>query len=68
MVATLRKRYATIAMALVLLTGIFGWTPMVGLAASMQQTGAMHVHTTHQIVGFRPHSECPPPPYNCIGG
>ena len=68
MVATLRRGYVVVALAVVLLAGMFGGTSNMGFAASLHQTGAMQVHATHQGVGFRPHIECPPPPYNCIGG
>lgn len=65
MVATLQKRSVALALAFVLFAGTFGWANMVN-AAPLHHSGA--IHTTQQLAGLHPHLNCPPPPYNCMGG
>jgi hypothetical protein len=61
MAVSLKKALTAIALTLVLLASLFGWT--MRIEAAMPQHFA-NVSTSHQIVLVR-RAVCPPPPYDC---
>lgn len=65
MVATFKRGYVVLAVIIVLLTGMFGWTMKTEMAAPLHHTSV--IQTTQQSTAFKPRIECPPPPYNCGG-
>jgi hypothetical protein len=63
MIATFKRGYVVVALAFVLLAGMFGWTMKTELAAPLHHSS--FVQTTQQSTAYSPRIECPPPPYSC---
>nr|HET6903206.1 hypothetical protein [Ktedonobacteraceae bacterium] len=63
MIATLKRGYVVVALVVVLLASMAGWTMKTEMAAALHHTSV--IPTTQQSTAFNPRIECPPPPYNC---
>jgi hypothetical protein len=60
---SLRQAAILVALALVLLVGLVGWTMSMAKAGSIHHTPI--VHTSHFLADGGPGYICPPPPYYC---
>jgi hypothetical protein len=62
MVTFFHKTYVALVLAIVLLTGLVGWTMKVQMAPPLHNSASIHA------VADGPNIPCPPPPFNCTGG
>ncbi len=61
MVATVKKGVAAIALAMVLLASLFGWSLHMNAAMPQHQSSV----STVQLAVSGPNFVCPPPPFLC---
>jgi hypothetical protein len=61
MAAAFHKAYVAFVLAIVLLTGLVGWTMKVQMAPPLHHSTSIHA------VADGPSIPCPPPPFNCGG-